>query len=383
MKLIGGTAQAPGPGAGDRRTHLAVYTDAFEWGGAEMALDTLIGGLDRRIEVTVLGTDREIVERVASARPDTPIRLLPRVRNKWDARASLAHLREIRRLRPDVLKASLRTPWSCQYALTAGILTPGVKTVALQHVSSPPEKRSQVVLNRLNFKRLDAHIAVSRATAAKIEAWASLPPQSIRVIYHGVANPAPAPVPVPRVSEGPVIGSVGRLNYQKGYEFLLHALALIPDAALVLVGDGEERGALERLASELGIAERVTFAGWHADPRPWLPSFDVFAIPSRWEGLPAVGIEAMFAGLPVVATRVDGIPEAVVDGKTGTLVPPEDPKALAEALVALLADPARRREMGELARRRAEETFNLKTWIRAWESLYAELLGGRAWTARR
>jgi glycosyltransferase involved in cell wall biosynthesis len=355
--------------------HLAVYTDArAEWGGADMALAALIGALDERIAVTVIGTNQEIIGRIAAARPDAPTHLVPPVKNKWDARGSLAHLRAIRRLRPDVLHANLRTPWSCQYAISAGILTPGVRTVAVQQVSAAPEKRSQVLLNRLNFKRLDAHVAVSKATAMKIEDWASLPPNSLRVIYNGVADPSPPPEPVPRAADGPIIGSVGRLHPQKGYEFLLRALPSIPDASVVLVGDGEQHDDLERLAHELGVAERVKFAGWQPDPHPWLPSFDVFAMPSLWEGFPQAGVEAMLAGLPVVASSVDGIPEGVTDGETGILVPPEDPRALAEALNALIADPGRRRRMGEHGRRRAIENFSLEKSVREFESLYAELL---------
>jgi glycosyltransferase involved in cell wall biosynthesis len=359
---------------GDQRTQLAAYTDAFEWGGADMALAGLIGALDERFAVTVVGIAPEIVEKVAASRPGAPTRLLPAVKNKWDARGSFAHLRAIRELRPDLLHANLRHPWSCQYALAAGNLTPGVKTIAVQQCTAPPEKRSQVLLNRLNFARLDAHIAVSRGTAEKIEGWASLRPHSLRVIYNGIDAPSPPPEPVPRIANGPVIGSVGRLHPQKGYEFLLRALPSIPGASVVLVGDGEGRIGLERLAGELGIAERVTFAGWQPDPFPWLPSFDVFAMPSLFEGFPRAGVEAMLAQLPVVASRVDGIPEGVADGETGILVPPEDPDALAGALNTLIADPDRRRRMGELGRRRAIENFSLGKSVREFESLYAELL---------
>ena len=90
-----------------------------------MTMATLLGALDERIDVTVIGSTEEIVERVAAARPGAHTRMLPFVQNKWDARGSLDHLRAIRELRPDVLQANLRTPWSCQYAIAAGILTRG------------------------------------------------------------------------------------------------------------------------------------------------------------------------------------------------------------------------------------------------------------------
>jgi glycosyltransferase involved in cell wall biosynthesis len=173
---------------------------------------------------------------------------------------------------------------------------------------------------------------------------------------------------------------VGRLSEQKAPLDLLEGFALFarerPDAILVLVGDGPLRGAVESRAAELGLADRVRLAGLRRDVPRLLRAFDVFALASRWEGLPRVFPQAMAAGLPIVATRVDGAIEAISEGETGFLVEPGDFPALARALGALLDDPGLRRRMGEAARFRVEE-FSAERMVRQHGDLYVALLEGR------
>jgi glycosyltransferase involved in cell wall biosynthesis len=128
-----------------------------------------------------------------------------------------------------------------------------------------------------------------------------------------------------------------------------------------------------RLAAELGVDGRFVLAGWSDDPAGWLRSFDVLALPSRTEGLPLAAVEAMLAGVPVVATAVGSVPEAVRDGETGLLVPPEDPHALAAALRRVLEDGELRRRLVEAGRALAEERFTPAAAARAYEELYASL----------
>ena len=158
---------------------------------------------------------------------------------------------------------------------------------------------------------------------------------------------------------------------------LLRALVDLPAVSAVLVGDGPERGALERLAGELGIAGRVHFAGYTPAARAYLGAIDVLALPSRFEALPLTVVEAMLAELPVVATDVGSVREAVVDGETGVLVPANDPGALARAIGAVLADDVRARALGSAGRVRALELFSPTAMARAYEQLYDEV-GGRA-----
>ena len=191
------------------------------------------------------------------------------------------------------------------------------------------------------------------------------------MIHNGV--PDVALESLPRPYAGPTIGTIGRLDRQKGFDLVLRSLVELPDSHLVIIGDGPERGALEQLAAELGVAARTEFQGWRDDPRRHLTTFDVFVAPSRFEGFPLVIVEAMLAGLPVVASAVGSVAEAVVDGRTGLLVPPEDPRALARALAALLGDSGRRMSMGAAGREHAQ-AFTPRAMALAYERLYHEIL---------
>lgn len=175
-------------------------------------------------------------------------------------------------------------------------------------------------------------------------------------------------------AEGPIIGTVGRLVPIKGHECLLKAVPLVlaecPRATFVVLGDGPLLGRLRQVAAERGISDHVRFLGVRTDVPECLATFDLFAFPSINEGMGRALVEAMAMGVPVVATNVGGIPDVVVDGETGLLVPPGDDRALADALLELLRDPARRQEYGQGARRRVDERFDVSTMVRAIDRLY-------------
>jgi glycosyltransferase involved in cell wall biosynthesis len=175
-------------------------------------------------------------------------------------------------------------------------------------------------------------------------------------------------------TEGPVIGTVGRLVPIKGHVWLLKAapqvLAEFPGACFVFIGGGPLLEELKRSAEELGIGRCVVFLGPRQDMPECLAALDVFALPSLNEGMGRVLIEAMAVGVPIVATRVGGIPDIVADGATGMLVPPQDEKALAAALLELLRDPHRRRAYGEAARRSVDDRFDVASMVKEIERLY-------------
>jgi glycosyltransferase involved in cell wall biosynthesis len=172
-----------------------------------------------------------------------------------------------------------------------------------------------------------------------------------------------------------VIGTLSRHDPVKGLDVLVRAAAKVPDTSVVVVGPREnERGDLEALAAEVGVSDRLHFVGWTDRPRDYLPSFDVFAVPSRYDASPLALLEAMAAGLPVVATRVGGIPEIVIAGETALLVPPDDPDALAGALRTLVADPALRERMGTAGRRRWLAEFSYEQMIAKFEAIFDEVL---------
>lgn len=178
-------------------------------------------------------------------------------------------------------------------------------------------------------------------------------------------------------AEGPVIGTVGRLVPIKGHAWLLRAaprvLAEFPHATFVFIGEGPLSGQLQQLAKELGITGHVMFLGARQDVPKCLAALDLFVFPSLNEGMGRALIEAMAAGLPVVATGVGGIPDIVVDGESGVLVPPKDAVALADAVRDMLRDPDRRRAYGEAAKKRVDDRFDVEAMVRKIERLYDEV----------
>lgn len=178
---------------------------------------------------------------------------------------------------------------------------------------------------------------------------------------------------------GPLIGVVARLARQKGIDTLLAAVPQVlagrPEARFVVVGDGEERAALVAQAETLGVAGSVTFLGARSDVPEQLAALDVFAFPSRFEGLCLAVIEAQAAGVPVVATPVGGIVETVVPEETGVLVPVDDPAALASALLGVLDAPAEAARLATEARRRAVERFGDARMVARTLALYASANG--------
>lgn len=166
---------------------------------------------------------------------------------------------------------------------------------------------------------------------------------------------------------------VGRLRIRKGVEFLLEALSRLAESGsrrrLLIVGDGEQRRSLERFAARAGLGSTVVFAGRRspAEVRFLLSRAGALVVPSLYEGMPLVVLEAMEQGLPVVASAVSGIPEVVIDGQTGWLVPPEDPERLAAALAELFADPAEARRRGAAGRARVEALYRPAMAAETWE----------------
>lgn len=351
---------------------LVAYTDNSELGGADLSMAHVLERLDPAIDVTVLGVSPTIVERIAAVRPTASTRVVRRPSSGHDVRSLAAHLTAIRELAPDVMHANLSSPWSCQYAIAAAALVRRTRVVAVYQLAVPPLSERQRRMKRLTARGIDRHVGVGERTSRQVEELIGLPHGSVRTIHNGV--PDGQFQPLPRSLPGALIGAIGRIEEQKGFDVLIRALAEIEEGSLVLVGDGSERSALEELARSVGVADRVVWAGWSEDARSYLGSFDVFVLPSRFEGFPLVLLEAMLARSAVVATDVGSVAETVFDGETGLLVPPEDPAALARAIKRLLADDDLRRRLGDRGRRLVLDRFTAAHMTRAFESLYAEVL---------
>jgi len=359
---------------------IVAYTANVGFGGAEQALATLVAGLDGSADVTVVGTRAGVVEDVARRSGGPRAILLPPAAHGNGARSVGAHARLLARLRPDVLHVNGHHSWAGTSAIAAARML-GIPTVAVEHAVWPgvsaPHKRLRAALDQ----GLDAHVAVSRRLARDIEELVGLPAGSISTIHNGVAESDAAPHA--RALRGPTIGYVGRLSPEKGPDTLVRALPAIPGATAVLYGTGPMDAQLRALATELGVSDRMVLAGFAADVRRWLPTFDVLVMPSRREGFGLAAVEAMLARVPVVATDVGGVREVLDDGVTGRLVAPDDPAAIAAAVSALLANPRTCVELADRARAEAVRRFSVASMVHAFGDVYDRVIARARRSGRR
>jgi glycosyltransferase involved in cell wall biosynthesis len=229
------------------------------------------------------------------------------------------------------------------------------------------------LIERIMMPVTTAVVAVSPEERTHGQVVLRCPADRIEVNPNGVDTTRFCP-PGPAASrpDGPLVVCVGRLCHQRGPDVAVAALALMrtPAARLRLVGDGEDRAAIERQASALGLADRVELVGFRADPAPDLRAADVVVVPSRYDGMALIMLEAMACGAAVVATRVAG--SSALDG-AGQIVPVEDPQAMALAVDALLADPGRRKMLGLAARQRVVEDYSLQRSLEGIMELWQKL----------
>ena len=184
----------------------------------------------------------------------------------------------------------------------------------------------------------------------------------------------------------PLIGAVGRLTPAKGFDILLQSFAEVrrqmPDAHLLLVGDGSLRAHLEKLTRQLHLADHVIFTGIRKDVPQLLKTLDIFILSSQWEGLPNTILEAMAAGVPVIATTVGGVPEVITHQKNGWLIPPNNTAALTDAIIYLLRHPAERRRLGANGQTRVKTAFDAALAAQQTFRLYQTLID-RKYSSRK
>jgi len=362
----GRAAQAPDV-RGDRRIRVLHVISTLERGGTELAMLRLIRSLDPAAYcfrvAWLLGEPalgREI-EALTEA-PPVPIGL----RAKADPRALLRLCRVVRKERIDIVHThmDLADYYGAAAARLLGTALVSSKQNADEFRTRRTWKRAPfLLLERGSYAAADAVIAVSQGLVEFLEKAESLPRHKTVVIGNGVeagiASEAPASDDARRVlgvePRRPVLGTVGRLAEQKGQIDLLRAmpaiLAELPEACLLIAGDGPLRETLEEESRRLGLLKAVRFLGHRSDIPTVLRALDLFVLPSLWEGLPQSLLEAMALSLPVVATRCVGVEETIADSETGYLVAPRDPAAIAAASLRVLRDPALARRLGETGRR--------------------------------
>jgi len=368
------------PGATARPRVLLLITLA-EVGGAQSYVAALLPALAERYEV-VLAAYGEGPLREAAARAGARFVPLRNVRRPINPLRDLAGVLELvslfRRERPQVVHASSSKAGVLGRLAAAATGVP-VRFFTVHGWAFSAYSGLASRLYRVS-DRLMAPLTTVTICVSETELAAGLAAGTCRAEHSVVIHNAVDVTAAPRsLHDGatPRLIAVGRLKAPKDFLTLVRALAALPDRAYeaVIVGDGPERGAVEEEIRRLGLGDRVELLGERGDVPELLAGSDVFVLSSRSEGLPVSVLEAMAAKLPVVASRVGGLVELVVDGETGLLVPPGDEAALTEALRRLVDDRELRRKLGAAGRARAEASFDLSAFRRAHLDLYTRQLG--------
>ena len=278
----------------------------------------------------------------------------------------------IRRERPDVVHTHLDV---IKYAVLAAKLAGVKKCVHTVHslADREAEGRVQKIINGFYFCRgWSVPVALTPEVRNSVAEFYGLPLSRVSVIYNGIDLSRCVPKTTYETGETVTILHVGRFDVPKNHPGLLEAFRLLlethPECRLRLVGDGELRPDMEKLAREKGIADAVEFCGMQSNVYPYLHDADIFTLPSIYEGNPMTIIEAMGTGLPIVASRVGGIPDMISDGESGLLVEPE-PQSICAGLTRLVGDAALRQRLG-LAARKQSQPFSAAHMARDYISCY-------------
>lgn len=349
----------------------------FDIGGAERVYVDLAKGLvgrGYRVIAASLQWRSGDVARALAGTGASPVDL--GMRGKIDATVILRLVRLLRRERVSVIYTFLIH--AHLIGRLAGRLA-GTPVVLSSQQTMSWESRTVERLNRATARWCTAVVGVSRNVSRYLTDRVGVPAAKVVTIYNCVDVSAFDGVRLPKAAAGgPFIGSIARLDPAKDHTSLLHAFAIVLQrylgARLVLAGAGPERERLECLAASLGVGGAVEFLGHVDDVRPIHRRLDVFVQSSHVEGMPIAVLEALAAALPVVATRVGGNEEAVLDGVGGLLVPPQNPEAIADAITRFIEHPEVARQMGAAGRRHVENVFGAAAMVEATDALIRQLL---------
>jgi glycosyltransferase involved in cell wall biosynthesis len=360
------------------------FSNELVRGGAEEHVLTLIRGLDREVFRPLLVCTPEGVEQLGRDLPgDVEVTTL-RLRSPRDLSAAwhLGHLLRTRRV--DILHSHLF--YASVFASPVGWLCRVPVIIETPHVRENWRHgwlKGHFVVDRMVGRLVDRYVAVSESNRRYLIEEKGLPAAKVCTIHNGCdvgrfdprhAAPAGLRASLSFGAQDHVVVVLARLEPQKGHRVLLAAfpevLRHFPHARLVCVGEGSLRPALEDQARVLGITSTVRFVGQQRNVVDWLALADFTVLPSFWEGLPLAAIESLATARPVVATAVDGTPEAVVDGHTGLTVPPGEPVPLARAICRLLGNPVECQQLGQAGRVWVQEHFSQERQVRETQDLY-------------
>ncbi|HVZ19896.1 MAG TPA: glycosyltransferase [Vicinamibacterales bacterium] len=363
------------------RLPIAVVLTSFDPGGTERQMTELIARLDQsrfELHVACFRREGEWLPRVEAATRSI-------TRFPLTSFRSPASWREILRFAGWCRTHRLAVVHACDfYANVFGLTGAALAAVPLRigarrDILIPQRSSGQHRLQALSYRFAHRVVANSQAAAAQV-VREGVSPTAVMVIPNGIDLDRYRPAPArPRRR---IITTVANLRAEKGHDVLIRAAALVaqrfPDVAFQFAGDGPRRAALEAEVKARGLEGVVGFLGHREDVPNLLAQSDAFVLPSRTEAFPNGVLEAMAAGLPVIASRVGGIPEVIAHDRNGVLVPPGDDCALAEAVVDLLQDPARADRLARAARETIVGRYSFDRMVRAFERMYCARLSDPA-----
>jgi glycosyltransferase involved in cell wall biosynthesis len=358
---------------------VAVFITSFHPGGTERQMTELIQRMDRRrfdVRVACFHKEGSWLPRVEACAPVTAFPIRGFARPATLARAA-AFARWCRAHGiGGVLACDL---YANAFALPSAAVAGVAVRIGSRRELNPDKTAAQIALQRQAYRCAHAVVANSRAAARQLESE-GLPSSRIHVVANGIAMERFPARPVLMRPPATLV-TVANLRKEKAHEVLLAAAArLLPrhsNLRLLIVGDGPRASELRALAAGLGVERHVSFLGHREDVPSVLAQADLFVLPSRSEAFPNGAIEAMAAGLPVIASRVGGLLDLVDDGRTGLLVPPDDPAALASAIESLLLSPVRAAAIGAAARDEVARRYSFDRMVRSFEDLFLSHLGAR------
>ncbi len=373
-----------------KKLHILVYSESPCYGGAEEYVYHLAAGPGRNgcrfgfvhDRTSRLGGFTDRLREIGVA-----VETLPRVSGKSDYATFLEHVRYFRRTRSDVLHFNQSDPYSQQYTVLAARLAGVRNMIATYHLT--PRRRTRTLRGRLLeqavLRSLCRVIVLSRQNREEMIGHFRAPAGRISIVPNGLDTPAGLTGGEIRkvreemgAGEGRfLVAAAGRLTVQKGFEHLIRALELLDrsDVRAVIAGEGPLKDELERSVRERGLSSGVALTGFREDVWKIFCAADAVVIPSLYEGLPLVLIEAMAAGKPVIASNIYGLADVVRDGETGFLVEAGSHTAIARALERLLDDTATGGSMGAAARRLYEERYTARNFHERMMQIYHAAAG--------
>ncbi len=363
-----------------------------------VSTSTTLGGAEKTLHAlaTLLNPKSFTVSGVVSLKPpgayarrlqDQGVQVLSLDLQGWPSLRDLRRLGEIiESLRPDLVHALMyQAIQLCRLAKRRAF---PFKLVSSPRVSYRTRPAWSLLADRLLKGADDLLISECASSREFLVRRLGYDPAKVRTIYNGVDISGWSVSGIERQhkrlelrleSRELLIGTIGRLDLQKGHAVLIEAMARLRERVplrCVIIGEGPQGPGLRDRVGRLALENRVWLLGEREDASSWLSGLDLFVLPSLWEGLPNALLEAMALGLPVVASGVDGVREVVQDDQNGILVPPGEPEALARAIAALAQDPAARGRLGQAARATISQRFSLLSMLAGYEGAYSEVLAG-------